>query len=409
MRPAAVLIIATAAALQPAAPRRIQTRRHNFFDDLVGSDDPARNAAKDDQWRIQQDVRQNEEAADEAVVDANRQKAATAFFDTEGRLMRTAGPVGGEVDCFVPVYKGVCLTRPAPEEDARLAPVLLDAATAAPFLAQDGSIQAWLGTATEGRLAQYGNADQSPGFWLLDLSHLPVPPKLDGGWTPLRASSGPGGGADAILDNDIGFASGDEVALLSVARGLALWHRSVPYCAVSGEKTTPVRNGRNAQAGKGTRHRPRTDPSVIMLVLDRARERCLLGRQGRWPAGRYSTLAGFVEFGESLEECVCREVLEESGVRCDRSSLRFVASAPWSFPRSLMVGFSVEVDEDGGVPTSVDFDAEELEDAKWFDKAFVRRSLEAQGESDAPPAAGDFHVPSRISLARTLLESWLDE
>lgn len=316
MRPV-VLLVATAAALQSAhrTCRRAQTRRHNnFFDDLVGSDDPARNAAKDDQWRIQQDVRQNEEAADEAVVDANRQKAATAFFDTEGRLMRTAGPVGGEVDRFVPVYKGVCLTRPAPEEDARLAPVLLDAATAAPFLAQDGSIQAWLGTATEGRLAQYGDADQPPGFWLLDVSHLPTPPLLDGGWTPLRASGGPGGGADAILDNDIGFASGDEVALLSVARGLGLWHRSVPYCAVSGEKTTPVRNGRNAQAGKGTRHRPRTDPSVIMLVLDRARERCLLGRQGRWPSGRYSTLAGFVEFGESLEECVCREVLEESGV-----------------------------------------------------------------------------------------------
>ena len=104
-----------------------------------------------------------------------------------------------------------------------------------------------------------------------------------------------------------------------------------------------------------------------------------------------------------------REVQEESGVACDRASLQFVASQPWSFPRSLMVGFTVEVDEDGGIPTSVDFDAEELEDAKWFDKAFVAQSLAAQGDSDAPPTPGDFHVPSRISLARTLFESWLAE
>ena len=342
----------------------------------------------------------------------------SAFFDTECRLRRTTGPTGGEVDRFVPVHCGKLLTRPAAEgTDARLEPVLLDADAAAPFLAQDGSIRAWLGTATEGPLAQHGILDdelgelQPPGFWLLELSHLPEMPSIrDGTWTPLRAAGGPGGGASAILDNDVGLSSDDEVALLSVARGLGLWHRSVPFCAVSGGRMAPVRHGRNAQSGaSGTRHRPRTDPSVIMLVLDRARGRCLLGRQARWPAGRYSTLAGFVEFGESLEECVVREVGEEAGVVCDRASLRFVASQPWSFPRSLMVGFTVEVDGDGGIPTSVDFDAEELEDAKWFDKGFVAQSLAAQGDSDAPRQPGDFHVPSRISLARTLFDSWLAE
>lgn len=268
----------------------------------------------------------------------------SAFFDTECRLIRTAGPAGGEVDRFVPVHSGKLLTRPAAEgTGARLEPVLLDSEAAAPFLAQDGSIQAWLGTATEGPLAQHGihdddGVEQAPGFWLLELSHLPEPPSiLDGSWTALRAAGGPGGGANAILDSNVGMSSDDEVALLSVARGLGLWHRSVPFCAVSGGRTVPVRNGRNAQSGtSGPRHRPRTDPSVIMLVLDRARGRCLLGRQARWPAGRYSTLAGFVEFGESLEECVVREVKEESGVLCDRSSLQFVASQPWSFPRSLM-------------------------------------------------------------------------
>jgi NAD+ diphosphatase len=340
----------------------------------------------------------------------------SAFFDTECRLTRTTGPTGGEVDRFVPVHGGKLLTRPAEGTDARLEPVLLDSEAAAPFLAQDGSIQAWLGTATEGPLAKYGinddEGEQPPGFWLLELSHLPEPPSiLDGtSWTPLRAAGGPGGGASAILDSDVGLSSDDEVALLSVARGLGLWHRSVPFCAVSGGPTVPVRHGRNAQSGEsGTRHRPRTDPSVIMLVLDRSRSRCLLGRQARWPAGRYSTLAGFVEFGESLEECVVREVKEESGVLCDRASLQFVASQPWSFPRSLMVGFTVEVDDDGGIPTSVDFDAEELEDAKWFDKAFVAQKIAGQGDSDEPPLPGDFHVPSRISLARTLFETWIAE
>ena len=198
----------------------------------------------------------------------------SAFFDTECRLKRTTGPAGGEVDRFVPVFSGKLLTRPAAQgTDARLEPVLLDAEAASPFLTQDGSIQAWLGTATEGPLAQYGIHDdesgkQPPGFWLLELSHLPEPPAiLDGSWTPLRAAGGPGGGASAILDSDVGLSSDDEVALLSVARGLGLWHRSVPFCAVSGGPTIPVRNGRNVQSGEsGTRHRPRTDPSVIMLV-----------------------------------------------------------------------------------------------------------------------------------------------
>ena len=198
----------------------------------------------------------------------------SAFFDTECRLMRTTGPAGGEVDRFVPVHDGKLLTRPAAEgTDARLEPVLLDAEAAAPFLAQDGSIKAWLGTAKEGPLAQHGIHDdasggQPPGFWLLELSHLPDPPSiLDASWTPLRAAGGPGGGASAILDSDVGMSNDDEVALLSVARGLGLWHRSVPFCSVSGGPTVPVRHGRNVQSGEsGTRHRPRTDPSVIMLV-----------------------------------------------------------------------------------------------------------------------------------------------
>ena len=123
----------------------------------------------------------------------------SAFFDTDCRLIRTTGPAGGEIDRFVPVHGGMLLTRPGEGMDARLEPVLLDEEVAAPFLAQDGSIKAWLGTAIEGRLAQHGiqdddSGEQPPGFWLLELSHLPEPPSiLDGSWTALKqACVGPG-------------------------------------------------------------------------------------------------------------------------------------------------------------------------------------------------------------------------
>ena len=121
-------------------------------------------------------------------------------------------------------------------------------------------------------------------------------------------------------------------------------------------------------------------------------------------AGRFSTLAGFVEFGETLEECVLREVREESGVAVRRDSVRFVASQPWLFPRSLMVGFLAEADSD-----ALDVDETELDGAAWFEREYVREQLARQGDSDAPPEPGAFHVPSRISLARTLIDAWLSE
>ena len=95
---------------------------------------------------------------------------------------------------------------------------------------------------------------------------------------------------------------------------------------------------------------------------------------------------------------------EEAGVRCDRDTIRSVGSQPWLFPRSLMVGYIVETRD-----VELDVDENELEDAQWFDKEYVRRELARQGESDAPAEPGGFHVPSSISLARTIIESWLSE
>ena len=139
-------------------------------------------------------------------------------------------------------------------------------------------------------------------------------------------------------------------------------------------------------------HFPRTDPAVIMLVTDG--DRALLGRQPTWPPGRYSALAGFVEPVESLEEAVAREVLEETGVRV--SDVRYVASQPWPFPASLMIGFRATAET-----FDITIDDDELTEARWFTAAELR----AAGEWGDEGAA--LKLPRRDSIARQLVEGWL--
>ncbi|MEO8131456.1 MAG: NAD(+) diphosphatase, partial [Bryobacteraceae bacterium] len=133
----------------------------------------------------------------------------------------------------------------------------------------------------------------------------------------------------------------------------------------------------------------RTDPVVIMLVIDG--ENCLLGRQSRFPAGFYSSLAGFVEPGESVEEAVAREVHEEAGVRVGR--VRYVASQPWPFPSSLMIGCFAEA-----VSREIKIDANELEDAQWFTKADVVAALAGDGPFKCSPP---------FAIAHNLLQAWV--
>lgn len=333
------------------------------------------------------------------------------FFDTRGRLQRGEAETAG-VRLYVPVHSGLCLVRS--DNSGGFEPVLLTKGQVAPFLAPGTCLEAWLGTAAEGSLASLaaaaltesasnggdGQGTAEAGFWLLDLSHLPQAPDFAEAsicpgacWLPLRDRAGP-----SVCDK---LVADDYAALLATARGLALWHGSCSFCAACGGKTAPHRSGRQRRCAEcGTRHRPRLDPSVIVLVVQGSR--CLLGRKAAWPEGRYSTLAGFVEFGETLEECIVREVHEEAGVSVDRASVRFVASQPWLFPRSLMFGFIVEAAE-----TSVTVDHEELQDAAWFEAAEVRASLAASDASGG--AAGAFHVPSRVSLGRTVIDTWLRE
>jgi NAD+ diphosphatase len=149
-------------------------------------------------------------------------------------------------------------------------------------------------------------------------------------------------------------------------------------------------------------HFPRTDPAIITVVHDGA-DRCLLGRTAAWPPGRYSTLAGFVEPGESLEAAVAREIHEEVSV--DVVGIRYVASQPWPFPSSLMLGFSARVEGEQLVRP----DHVEMAEAGWFTREQVRAAAErADGRGEPDPDAVLQVVSPSLSISRYLIDLWLD-
>jgi NAD+ diphosphatase len=189
---------------------------------------------------------------------------------------------------------------------------------------------------------------------------------------------------------EVGAVLGDrDAGLLVHAVGLANWHSAHARCARCGAPTEVVQGGAVRRCPvDGSQHFPRTDPAVIVLVTDGA-DRCVLGRQRDWPAGRYSTLAGFVEPGESAEQAVVREVLEESGVLVREVGYR--SSQPWPFPSSLMLGFRALCDPDA-TPAASDG---ELEDVRWFDREELRERY-----------AG---LPPQVSIAYVLISDWLAE
>jgi NAD+ diphosphatase len=183
-----------------------------------------------------------------------------------------------------------------------------------------------------------------------------------------------------------------EGSILAYARGILWWHQRHRFCGLCGAPTASgeaghVRACTNADC-RAT-HFPRTDPAVIMLVHDG--ERCLLGRQAIWPKGMHSTLAGFVEPGESLEEAVAREVMEETAIEV--TDVAYHSSQPWPFPSSIMLGFHARA-----VTTEIRVDPVELEDARWFERAQL---LAHREDSD------EFRLPRRDSIARRLIEDWL--
>ena len=181
-------------------------------------------------------------------------------------------------------------------------------------------------------------------------------------------------------------------ALLAFARAMVHWHRTHRFCGVCGKTTLPAQGGHVRRCtNPACKHEiyPRTDPAVIMLVT--AGDQCLLGRQAIWTPGMYSTLAGFVEPGETPEEAVAREVMEGTGIEV--TGVRYHSSQPWPFPGSLMIGFQAEAKR-----AKPRIDTHELEAADWFSRDEIR-NFANRGMS----------LPRPISIARRLIEDWLEE
>ncbi len=244
---------------------------------------------------------------------------------------------------------------------------------------------------------------EGPLFALDEDSPTPeaVPPLI--GARGVRGEPPPGAPAHMGLREAAAVFSQEDGGLAAYAAALLNWHRRHRFCANCGKPTGVGEAGlvRNCPVC-GAEHHPRTDPVVIMLVTD-GDERLLLGRQAAWPTGRYSALAGFVAPGESLEEAVAREVREETGVTV--GSPVYIASQPWPFPSSLMLGFSAPWL--GGDPEIAD---EELQDARWFDRAELAAAASDDddiGWGTPGDAGGPLKLPPRLAIARRLVEHWL--
>jgi NAD+ diphosphatase len=185
-----------------------------------------------------------------------------------------------------------------------------------------------------------------------------------------------------------GVLPANEAGMLAYARAMLHWRSRHRFCGACGSATRGGSAGhvlKCSSAACGIDHFPRLDPAIIVLITDG--ERALLGRQAAWPAGRYSTIAGFVEPGESLEDAVVREVLEETGVHV--TDCEYHSSQPWPFPSSLMIGFTARAAADA-VPRA----DEELEDVRWFTREDI--------------ANGAVGVPPPLSVSFRLVEHWFD-
>jgi NAD+ diphosphatase len=225
--------------------------------------------------------------------------------------------------------------------------------------------------------------DGTTGVFAVDLSSLP------------KADAVAAAGAQRALDlrRLVSCVTPAEAATLAYARGLLYWNRHQRFCGTCGSATEP-RHGGNLRAcardSCGRLHFPRIEPAVIMLVESGEEPgRCLLARHQGSAPGRYSTLAGFVEIGESLEDAVRREVAEETGVLVGQ--VTYVASQAWPFPSGLMIGFRARADG-----SSVCVDGEEILEARWFSRAELTEQ-----------AASGYPLGRQDSIDRHLLQSWL--
>lgn len=192
-----------------------------------------------------------------------------------------------------------------------------------------------------------------------------------------------------------GLMSDSVLGELAQGASLISWVKSNRFCGVCGHKTEPKAGGYNRHCPSCERtHFPRTDPVVIMLVIDEENDRCLLGRSPHFGPNMYSALAGFVEPGETIEDAVRRETFEEAGIPVGH--VRYHASQPWPMPHTLMIGCMAQA-----LKTKINFDSEELADCRWFNKQEVTNRLTSfEGEDRMSPPEG--------AIAHRLMRDWLD-
>lgn len=233
----------------------------------------------------------------------------------------------------------------------------------------------------------------------VDIEHLGCSPTFLGGtpsgnmhfvvpWKPEMADLLKDASSSSLRDA-LPFLKPSDANVLGLACGLLTWQRNSGYCTRCGGLNEVRHGGHSKHCAKCDYATwPRIDPAVIMLVSDPVTKRCVLGRNAKWEPGRFSTLAGFVELGESLEDAVVREVFEEVGIHVVPGSVRYHGSQPWPFPQSLMLGFFCQ--GSGDIVCKPD----EIEEARWFTKDEVFQIAK---------------LPGPTTIARSLLDSWLKE
>lgn len=301
-------------------------------------------------------------------------------------MKKTNFYAGADIDRVSPLRRDaewIAAQRAAPE--ARVLPLwreknfvsFLDKGGETPEIAWMSVPDAMALAPDDSALLLLGDRDGTP-YFAIDLSHIEDPQSEvpHGTFVGLR---------------DVGGALGQaEGALLSYAKGLIHWHDRHPFCGRCGSATNAVDAGHVRQCVNPdckASHFPRTDPAVIMLVHQG--DRCVLGHNKRNPQPMYSTLAGFVEPGESLEEAVAREVMEEVGIRVGR--VRYHSSQPWPFPGNIMLGFHAEAES-----TDITVEEAELAEARWFDRSDIVNA-----------AATGLKLSRTESISRRLIDDWV--
>jgi NAD+ diphosphatase len=296
--------------------------------------------------------------------------------------------VGDPKSVFVPVWRNQNLVIELESGEPRA--VVLEAA-----VLEAARIASDFGKNPEERLSSgevvFLGVIEERAHFALDLSPIEAP--LEMLQSPALAASGIEAATVRFADlRQIGARiERREGALLALARAMTFWHSRHRYCGLCGHPTRSEEAGHMRRCTNpvcNTMHFPRTDPAVIMLVT--RGNRALMGRSKNFVPGMYSTLAGFVEPGESLEDAVAREVREETGIEV--GAVHYHSSQPWPFPANIMLGFHAEA-----LTTEITVDYGELEDARWYERDWLLSHVDDDS----------FRMPRLDSIARRLIEDWL--